>query len=89
MGTNVESESGPVFLQSTEELIGLLSRETSPAASRLIEEARTLAALFRSWDVRRPRPEDRVAVIRRLVELNRIARELVSRSSSQPPPRSS
>jgi hypothetical protein len=80
------TSSGTIFAEAAEELRTRLSHDASASAAELVAEARALEATFRRWETDRPASDARFASIQALLELNRRARELFSRTSSSPPP---
>jgi hypothetical protein len=66
-----------VFEQTLVEAIARL--EGLPEAEELRRDAGALLALFRSWKVRAPNPEERAAAISRLMDVHRASEELASK----------
>lgn len=63
-------------VEAIEKLDGL---PASDDESELRREAMALLALFRSWKIRTPNPEDRALAISRLMDVHRAVEELASK----------
>lgn len=73
------SGSIAVFLQTAIEAIDKLdSLPPTEESAELRREAVALQALFKSWDVRAPRSEDRAQALSRLMDLHRAVAEYVA-----------
>ena len=80
MPTVRPSASIEVFEMTAREAIERLDAlRVSGEANELRREALALLALFRSWSVRAPSPEDRAASITRLMSMHRAVEEYVAR----------
>jgi hypothetical protein len=69
--------SSPLFERNAEETAARLAHVDSPAAAALQREALELVVVFRSWANKRPEPDERVATIHRLFDLNRRAMDFL------------
>ncbi len=64
------------LVEAIERLDGL---EASDEVAEVRREVVALQALFRSWKVRAPNPEERSAAISRLMDVHRASEELASK----------
>ena len=65
------SASWPLFRESAVDLAAKLAEISTAEAASMANEARELAGVFLSWDIRKPENEARIARIRQLFDLNR------------------
>jgi hypothetical protein len=76
--------STPLFITSTEDLMGRLSRLDTEEARSLLAEVKELHTEFRRWEHHKPPDDIRVKSIRKLFDLQRRTMDYVAKTI--PPP---
>lgn len=75
---HVSTKTGPIFLQTAQDLLSRLRQDHSDGARELERRARALVAIFEGWPAAPPTPEARSATIHQLLDLQREALEHIA-----------
>jgi hypothetical protein len=78
------STSWPLFRESAVDLATKLAEIPTAEAASMAHEARELAQIFLSWEVKKPENEARIARIRQLFDLNRRVMDFLAKRKSAP-----
>lgn len=75
---HASTKTGPIFLQTAQELLSRLRQDPSDGARELERRARVLVSIFESWPADPPSAEARSATIHQLLDLQRAALEHIA-----------